>query len=121
MEALISLLYAPRTDKKEIAAFAPLCAEACAAGDRPALEIREKAAAALVLLLTSTAQQLGMPRCRASLLGGLILGDRFLQNAVKEQLAAAGSGISLCKPRFDAAHGAALLARRHFSGDQKNL
>jgi N-acetylglucosamine kinase-like BadF-type ATPase len=111
MEALVGVLYAPRTDKKEIAAFAPLCDEACAAGDPPALAIREKAAAALELLLVATARELGMPRCRASLLGGLILGDRFLQSVLKEHLVAAGSGIRLCKARFDAAHGAALLAR----------
>jgi N-acetylglucosamine kinase-like BadF-type ATPase len=106
---LVSRVYSPETNKRDIAALAPLCVQAAAQGDPAAQGILDRAAEALRRLLRATGNVLGLPQGPAALMGGLMAPGSPLRAALAQALAS--DGAALVEPQADAARGAAMMAR----------
>lgn len=102
--------YAYGGDKSRVAAVAPLVGEAAQRGDGTALEIYRRGGEELGRLIRAVADRLAMEEGEAALLGGLLTHDRFLREALSDDLARRAPGLLCIPPRQDAAAGAAMLA-----------
>lgn len=90
---LVQFTYDPQTDKKQIAALAPLVARAYEAGDEAAKTVVEKACRELALLVEPVARALHMEDGVLALTGSILLRDK----AVREGTAALlGSDFRAC-------------------------
>jgi N-acetylglucosamine kinase-like BadF-type ATPase len=108
---LITRLYAPQTGKKEIAALAPLCFEAAKENDETAIKIINKAAEALLALLSATAAALQQPNPATALMGGLLRQESFLTKMLIKKAEASSISFGFIFAGADAAMGAAQMAR----------
>lgn len=108
---LIRYVYAPERTKKELAALAPLLSKAVEAGDAVALELMQQTAVQLAALVSPVAQRLSLAKGELVLSGSILLRDQQLKQAFVKQLGEVLPGMTAITPRFDAATGAALLAR----------
>lgn len=84
---LVQFTYDPQTDKKQIAALAPLVARAYEAGDEAAKAVVEKACRELALLVEPVARALHMEDGVLALTGSILLRDK----AVREGYGGAAS------------------------------
>lgn len=110
VRGLVRFTYAPETDKKEIAALAPLVSEAAAAGDAAAVRIIEKACAELTALVEPVACALHFEAGQLALAGSILLHVEAVRSGVKTRLRARYPQLKCVAPKEDAASGAALLA-----------
>ena len=102
--------YDPQTDKKQIAALAPLVARAYEAGDEAAKAVVEKACRELALLVEPVARVLHMEDGVLALTGSILLRDKAVREGTAALLRMRFPGMRLAEPKSDAAAGAALLA-----------
>lgn len=107
---LVQFTYDPKTDKKQIAALAPLVARAYEAGDEAAKAVVEKACRELALLVGPVARALHMEDGVLALCGSILLRDKTVRAGTAALLRASFPGMRLAEPKSDAAAGAALLA-----------
>lgn len=108
--AIIAHVYKNGTEKKDVAAFAPLLEDACRQGDAAALAIQQKAAQQLALLATACAGALAFGRARVALAGSVLTKNAALRAALQAALAQQCPTLEPVQPAGDAAHGAALMA-----------
>jgi len=111
LHALARAFYAGEISRSEIAAFAPTVMQLARAGNTPANEVVDKAAAALVRLAKHAAQQLAMHEPHVAFTGGLLREGAFSERIdlhLREVLPNARRLV----PQRDPAEGALLLARR---------
>ena len=85
-EEVIPFLYHPQTDKRKIAAFAPLVEQAAAKGDLAALDIIDQNASLLMDLIKAVVHQLSIPKAKVALLGGMMSHDTLLKKTVIERI-----------------------------------
>lgn len=97
-------------DKSRIAAAAPLVAAAARRGDPAARHIYARESAELSALVTATAARLELETGEVALLGGLLVHDTYLREALTADLARKAPGLRCVEPRQDAAAGAAMMA-----------
>lgn len=110
VRGLVRFTYAPETDKKEIAALAPLVSEAAAAGDAAAGQIVEKACRELAALVMPVAGTLRFEAGQLALAGSILLHVEAVRAGVTARLRERYPQLKCVAPREDAASGAALLA-----------
>lgn len=110
VRGLVRFTYAPETDKKEIAALAPLVSEAAAAGDAAAGQIVEKACRELAALVMPVAGALHFEAGQLALAGSILLHVEAVRAGVTARLRERYPQLECVAPREDAASGAALLA-----------
>lgn len=107
---LIGFVYDKKTGKKEIAALAPLLAEACALGDRAAMAIVEKSARSLFELAVPVVRRLALQDGVLAMAGSVLLHNEEIRNAFEERLNREFPGLSCIAAKKDAASGAVLKA-----------
>ena len=120
---LVQFTYDPQTDKKQIAALAPLVARAYEAGDEAAKAVVEKACRELALLVDPVARALHMEAGVLALTGSILLRDKAVREGTAALLRMRFPGMRLAEPKSDAAAGAALLALETLNtekGENKN-
>lgn len=113
---LVRFTYAPETDKKQIAALAPLVERARAAGDEAARGITERACGELAQLAGAVVRALDMPDGALAVSGGILLHMDALRAGTQAVLQNQFPKLRVVLPRSDAATGAALLAWEHLDG-----
>lgn len=111
VNALITWLYAPGTSKKEIAALAPLLLRALELHDAAAERIAETASEALAELAGTTWRRLGLMEGELAMTGSILTHYIFVRTRTEQLLKTAWPAMHIIAPHFDAAYGAALLAR----------
>lgn len=98
------------TDKREIAALAPLLDPACARQDAAALRIAGEAADELALLAVPVVEALGLREDRLALAGSILEKCACVRERTVQRLKARSPQLTCAAPRSDAAAGAVLLA-----------
>ena len=111
---IITWLYAPETNKKDVAALAPLLLTALEKEDPAARRIAMKAAAELALLVKAAWKKRGMTGGELALTGSILTHHPLIRQELVRLLGEALPGIRISSPWGTAAQGAALLAREKF-------
>lgn len=115
VEELVGFLYGKSTDKKDVAALAPLCAATARQGDEAASAILDKAARALYTLAVTAAGQLRLPAVGLALSGSVLTKMQDVRQRLETLLKQSGIAFSVCSPAINAAYGAARMAQSKFA------
>ncbi len=107
---LIGFAHDKSTNKKDIAALAPLLSAACELGDGTALAIVEKSAASLLELVVPVAEKLSMQKGKLALAGSVLLKNAFIRNAFEELLSQQYPKMLAIPAPGDASKGAVIMA-----------
>ena len=107
VDTIVPFVYSPETDKAAIAKFAPIALEHADRGDPEAWRILRQGAQELAQMVAAVQRRLDMPRCRISLLGGLLASENPYRQVVAEQLTYLGTVVPA---KHDALWGAAQMA-----------
>ena len=118
-EQIVTWLYAPSTDKKEVASLAPLLLSALKGGDEAAKAIESKAARELSALVIAVWQKSGMVDGELALTGSILQRFPGIRQRVISTLTAAFPALRIGDPLGTPAEGAANLARALFSCPDK--
>lgn len=109
---LIGFVYDKRTNKKDIAALAPLLSHACELGDAAALAIARRSAIALAELAAPVAERLALQAGELAMAGSVLLRSAHVQAGFREALNQRFPALTCTLPKHDAAYGAVMLALR---------
>ncbi|MGO4496050.1 N-acetylglucosamine kinase [Paenibacillus sp. 2RAB27] len=107
---IIGFVYDKQTNKKDIAALAPILSQACELGDQAALAIADKSARSLLELVVPVAEKLSMQEGVLAMAGSALLKNSFIQLAFINGLKEHYPAMTCITPKRDAASGAALMA-----------
>jgi N-acetylglucosamine kinase-like BadF-type ATPase len=107
---IIGFVYDKQTNKKDIAALAPILSQACELGDQSALAIADKSARSLLELVVPVAEKLSMQEGVLAMAGSALLKNSFIQSAFINGLKERYPAMTCITPKRDAASGAALMA-----------
>ncbi|CAN7732528.1 ATPase [Paenibacillus sp. LjRoot153] len=107
---IIGFVYDKQTNKKDIAALAPILSKACELGDEAALAIADKSARSLLELVVPVAEKLSMQEGVLAMAGSALLKNSFIQTAFIDGLKERYPAMTCITPKRDAASGAALMA-----------
>lgn len=107
---IIGFVYDKQTNKKDIAALAPILSLACELGDEAALAIADKSAHSLLELVVPVAEKLSMQEGDLAMAGSALLKNSFIQTAFINGLKERYPAMTCITPKRDAASGAALMA-----------
>lgn len=117
---LIGFVYAAGTNKKDIAALAPLLSELCASGDEEALSIADRSARSLLELAVPVVERLSLWRDgqpsqdgQLALAGSVLLRNDIVRGLLTELLHEQYRGLRVMPAKGDAAHGAVIMALEH--------
>lgn len=110
VQEIIGFVYDKRTNKKDIAAIAPILSEACAAGDPAALSIAEKSALSLLQLVIPVAETLSLQKNSLALAGSVLLKNAFVQSKFRELLIGCYPEMECITPKSDASMGGVYMA-----------
>ncbi|OCT11300.1 ATPase [Paenibacillus pectinilyticus] len=110
IQQVIGFVYDKQTNKKDIAALAPILTAACELGDRAALLIAERSARELLELIVPIAEKLSLQNGSLAMAGSVLLKNGFVQTAFIDLLKERYPAMSCITPKRDAASGAALMA-----------
>lgn len=107
---IIGFLYHKDTNKRDIAALAPILTQAYAEGDGVAGKIVRKCCRELVQLIGPVVERLGLDNCALAMAGSILQKDENIRTGFMAGVAAKYPAI-LCKtPENDASYGAVLMA-----------
>ncbi len=110
VRGLVQFTYAPETEKKEIAALAPLVFTAAEGGDAAALQIIARACRELALLVAPVARALHFEADTLAMAGSILLHVEAVRTGVQALLGEQYPAMRFAAPKEDAAAGGALLA-----------
>lgn len=110
VQALIGFVYSPGTNKKDIAALAPLLAEAYALRDHAAEAIVRQCADSLFELAVPVLERLLLQEARLALAGSVLRHNADIRGALLERLSAAYPRLYCVIAPQDASLGAARMA-----------
>lgn len=110
IQQIIGFVYDKQTNKKDIAALAPILSKACELGDEAALAIADKSARSLLELVVPVAEKLSMQDGTLAIAGSALLKNSFIQTAFIDLLKERYPAMTCITPKRDAASGAALMA-----------
>ncbi|WNR45722.1 N-acetylglucosamine kinase [Paenibacillus roseipurpureus] len=110
IQQVIGFVYDKQTNKKDIAALAPILSKACELGDKAALAIAENSAHSLLELVVPVAEKLAMQDGILAIAGSVLLKNNFIQKAFIEGLKGRFPAMTCITPKRDAASGAAQMA-----------
>ena len=107
---IITWLYAPTTNKKEVAALSPLMTKAMNMGDEAALNIAHKAARELAELVKGVWRTLDLKQGELAFVGSILLKCELINREVTALCEAACPGLKVIQAHGTPAQGAAKLA-----------
>lgn len=110
MQQLIRFVYDKQTNKKDIAALAPILSRACELGDSAALEIARKAASSLCELVIPVIEKLSLQSGTVAMAGSVLLKNSNVRDAFVNILKERYPNMDCITPKKDAAHGAVMMA-----------
>jgi N-acetylglucosamine kinase-like BadF-type ATPase len=110
IQQIIGFGYDKQTNKKDIAALAPILSKACELGDEAALAIAGKSARSLLELVVPVAERLSMQDGTLAIAGSALLKNSFVQTSFIDLLKERYPAMTCITPKRDAASGAALMA-----------
>ncbi|CAH1213863.1 N-acetylmuramic acid/N-acetylglucosamine kinase [Paenibacillus allorhizoplanae] len=110
IQQIIGFVYDKQTNKKDIAALAPILSQACELGDEAALAIADKSARSLLELVVPVTEKLSMQEGVLAMAGSALLKNSFIQTAFINGLKERYPAMTCITPKRDAASGAALMA-----------
>lgn len=110
VQELIGFVYSPSTNKKDIAALAPILSEALALQDGAATSIVRKCADSLFELTVPVLERLRLQDGRLALAGSVLRGNGDIRGALLERLASAYPRLGCVMAPPDASLGAARMA-----------
>lgn len=110
VQQIISFVYDKRTNKKDIAALAPILSDACAIGDEAALNIAHKSAASLFELVPPVVDKLSLQQGNLAMAGSVLLKNTYVQNAFVNMVKQSYPDLHCMIAQKDASSGAALMA-----------
>jgi N-acetylglucosamine kinase-like BadF-type ATPase len=114
VQQIISFVYDKRTNKKDIAALAPLLSEACSLGDKVALSIAKKSACSLFEIVVPVVEKLSLQEGNLAMAGSVLLKNSFVQTTFVEMLKQSYPDMHCMNAKKDASSGAALMALNRF-------
>ena len=106
-KGIVPFVYAPETDKAQIAEFSSIALEQARLDDCEAWSILRQEAWELAQMVAAVQKRLDMPKCRIALLGGLLTSENPYRQAVIDALAYLGTVVPA---EHDALWGAAQMA-----------
>ena len=113
-EELITWLYAPETEKSQIATLSPLLLSALEQGDEVAKLIANKAAQDLAALVVAVWKKADIQNGEVALLGSIVTYYEYIEKQIIDILKKELPTAKLIKPRQEPAKGAAKLAVEMF-------
>lgn len=118
VEEIIHYAYQANWNKACIASLSPLLLKALQLDDSYARAIGEKASKELVKLVYPVAKILAMEDGKIALLGGILTHYEPIRTMVVKRLAVELPTLTITKPMYDSATGAAIIARNHYINEQ---
>ncbi|MDR6881032.1 BadF/BadG/BcrA/BcrD ATPase family protein [Bacillus sp. 3255] len=118
VQQIVGFVYSKETNKKDIAALAPILSQACALGDEAAFAIAEKQAASLVETAVPVVEKLSMQQGALAMAGSVLLNNDEIRRSFVEKLKERYPQLTCMKPIKDAASGAVLMALNRLKADQ---
>lgn len=112
---IIGFVYDKNTNKKDIAALAPILSRARAQGDEAALAIVNRSAGALVELVAPVADRLDLQTGELALAGSVLRCNEEVREAFGAKLRQRYPELVCTLPKHDAARGAAMIALRELN------
>lgn len=112
---LVTWVYSPQRDKKDIAALAPLLISAIEDGDKSAILIEAKASALLSHLVISAYKKAELESGELALMGSIFEHYHTIRQGVTDIIKRELPNVNLVTPRHTPAQGAALLAIEFFT------
>jgi len=113
IEEVIGFLYHKNTNKRDIAALAPILARALEEGDEAARKIASKCCGELVKLVSPVAEKLGLEDCYLAMAGSILQKDAFIRKGFIDAIQRKFPGMVCTDPKNDASYGAVLMALRN--------
>jgi N-acetylglucosamine kinase-like BadF-type ATPase len=110
VKELIGFVYSPGTNKKDIAALAPLLSELCAMGDSEAIAIANRSARALLELTVPVVERLSLQTGRLALTGSVLLRNDLVRGLLAVQLHEKYPDLECFPAKQNASQGAVLMA-----------
>lgn len=111
---IIKFLYNKDTNKRDVAALAPILANACQRGDKAAIRIANKCSTELLKLIVPVVEKLNLYDCDLAMAGSILqkvdnIRDEFISNVMSRF-----PNINCIFPKNDASYGAALMAHMEY-------
>ena len=110
---IVRFVYDKHTNKKDIAALAPILTEACLQGDQEAINIAAKSAKALAELAGPVLNRLSMQDGVIAMAGSVLLKNSYIQDEFMKIMKAAYPEALCITPKHSAAVGAVMMALEH--------
>jgi len=119
VQEIVGFVYNKSTNKKDIAALAPIMSQACELGDSAALRIAAKSAQALYELVVPVVEKLDYQEGRLAMAGSVLLKSEYVRSALTALLKQSYPKLDCILPKQDASYGAALMALRQAASTEK--
>ncbi|MEG6613532.1 BadF/BadG/BcrA/BcrD ATPase family protein [Pseudoclostridium thermosuccinogenes] len=113
IEEVIGFLYHKNTNKRDVAALAPILTRALAEGDEAAQKIALKCCDELVKLVSPVVERLGLEDCSLAMAGSILQKDEFIGKGFIDAIQQKHPRVVCVTPKNDAAYGAVLMALRN--------
>ncbi|WP_326998685.1 BadF/BadG/BcrA/BcrD ATPase family protein [Cohnella kolymensis] len=110
VQQIIGFVYDKQTNKKDIAALAPILSEACAMGDKAALIIAAKSAHSLFELVVPVVEKLSLQEGVLAMSGSVLLRNAFVREAFEQKLKESYPQLTCITAKRDASYGAVIMA-----------
>ena len=115
VQQIIKFVYDKTTNKKDIAALAPIVSEACALGDAAALSIANQSASSLCELVVPVVEKLALQKGTLAMAGSVLLKATCVRTAFEEMLNQHYPDLKCIIAKKDAASGAVLMAMKQLN------
>jgi len=110
VQEIVGFVYNKSTNKKDIAALAPIMSEACALGDEAAMAIADRSAKSLLELVIPVVERLSCQQGAIAMAGSVLLNAAYVRDRFANLLKERYPDIQCMTPKQNAAYGAALMA-----------
>ncbi|OPH59774.1 ATPase [Paenibacillus ferrarius] len=110
VQQIVGFVYDKQTNKKDIAALAPILSAACEQGDEAALSIAAKSAGALFELAVPVVEKLFLDQGCLAMAGSVLLKNTYVQQALVNRLNESYPELICMTAKQDAARGAVWMA-----------
>ncbi|GGI46781.1 N-acetylmuramic acid/N-acetylglucosamine kinase [Paenibacillus marchantiophytorum] len=110
VQQIIGFVYDKQTNKKDIAALAPILSAACELGDKAALGIVNKSAQALCEIAVPVVEKLSLQRGSLAMAGSVLMKNTYVQSLFAAQLNEIYPQLTCITAKNDAANGAVWMA-----------
>ncbi|MBP1966279.1 N-acetylglucosamine kinase [Paenibacillus aceris] len=110
VQQIIGFVYNKETNKKDIAALAPILSEACTQGDETALAIAAKSAESLFEIAVPVVEKLSLQQGSLAMAGSVLLNNSYVRSAFVKRLGERYPDLTCITAKKDAASGAVLMA-----------